>query len=364
MRMAGLGFLTIAVTAFLFVQDVKNSASTAAAPNPNASSDPGLVRQKYHVIQVDEFAVKQGVDFPPEYLKKTQQQLVKQLSDGKVLDEVVSAGQQPRQAGVPVIRLSGTIHNYTPGSRAKRYIGGFGLGAAEVDAHIAFLDAAGGQQLHADEFRAVFTGGVFGGSDDKIAEELARRVVLQTRFMLDRRIPLVETGSTTSAGETPSSSADRHTITMNAKKWSEGDQKLEQEAAGGSRVVDFSWTGQTTADLALERRAAPSDVYQYRWVHVRLYTNLQKEVSKAAADGFHALPQTLGALGPYLTVLMEKAPGPSTIQYQYAVTEPLSLSHAQKDTATRQQEGYALLDATEFGAHILLFEKTSQGTGK
>jgi hypothetical protein len=124
--------------------------------------------------------------------------------------------------------------------------------------------------------------------------------------------------------------------------------------------VDFSLTGKSTADLALEKQAAPPDQYQYRWVHIHLFSHLQKEVNKATADGFHAVAQTLAGLGPYLTVLMEKAPGPATIHYQYLATEPMSMSHAQRDAETHQHEGYTLLDETEFGAHILLFEKTSE----
>jgi hypothetical protein len=236
------------------------------------------------------------------------------------------------------------------------------VGAAEVDARITFLDAANGQRLGSDELRAVFTGGVFGGSEDKIADELARRIVLQTRFMLDRKLPSAESGTTTSKGE--SQSVDRHTLTMNAKDWSAGEQKLEQEAAGGYRVVDFSLTGKWTADVKLEKLAATSEAYHYRWVHVRLYTHLQKEVNKATADGFHAVPQTLAALGPYLTVLMENPPGLSTIRYQYLVTEPMSMSHAQKDAETHQREGFALLDEAEFGPHILLFEKSGDGASK
>jgi len=61
---------------------------------------------------------------------------------------------------------------------------------------------------------------------------------------------------------------------------------------------------------------------------------------------------------------MEKPPGQSAIHYQYLVTEPMSMSHAQKDAERYQREGYTLLDETEFGVHILLFEKTSEGTNK
>jgi hypothetical protein len=58
-----------------------------------------------------------------------------------------------------------------------------------------------------------------------------------------------------------------------------------------------------------------------------------------------------------VTVLLEKPPGASTVQYRYLVTEPLTMSNVQKDAEKHQQEGYTLLDEMDFGAHILLFEK-------
>jgi len=361
MKLASLMLL-----AFVPASSASFAQGNGTDPRPAAQyqAQQGQFKSKYRAVRVDEFEVKQGVDFPAEYLKRVQQEIVRQLSDAKVFDEVLQAGQEPAQAGSPVIRVSGTIHNYTPGSRAKRYVGGFGVGAAEVDAQVAFLDAVTGQRFRIEELRAVFTGGLFGGSDDKIADELARRVVLQTRFMLDRKLASVEASTTTSNSVAPTSSPDRHAVTMNAQNWSEGEQKLEKEAALGYRVMDFSLTGKSTADVKLEKLAIPPDVYEYRWVHIRLFTHLQKEVNKATAEGFHAFPQTLAAIGPYLTVLMEKPPGASTIRYQYVVTEPISLSNAQKDANTHQADGYTLLDETEFGAHILLFEKTSEEATK
>jgi hypothetical protein len=365
-KMATVVFLVIAFPfSALFAQDAQNPSSAVPTPTPNSTAEQSVIKQKYHAIQVDPFDVKQGVEFPPEYLKKAHQEVVKQLSEAKVFDEVLQAGQQPAQAGTPVIRLSGTIHNYTPGSRSKRYVGGgFGAGVAEVDAQVSFVDAVTGQRLRTEELRAVLTGGVLGASEDKIADELARRVVLQARFTLDRKLPRAESGATTSDRPPTSVALDRHTLTMNAKNWSEGEHKLELEAAAGYRVVDFSLTGKSTVDVELEKQAASPDIYQYHWVHIRLFTHLEKEMNKATVDGFHAVAQTLAGLGPYLTVLMEKPPGPATIQYQYLVTEPMSVSHAQKDAETHQREGYTLLDETEFGAHILLFEKTIEGTSK
>lgn len=69
--------------------------------------------------------------------------------------------------------------------------------------------------------------------------------------------------------------------------------------------------------------------------------------------------------GPYLTVLMQKLPAPSSVRYQYLVTESLLMSSAKKDTETHQREGYTLLDETELGGiHILLFEKVADDAKK
>jgi hypothetical protein len=106
------------------------------------------------------------------------------------------------------------------------------------------------------------------------------------------------------------------------------------------REIVVSLTGKSTADVELEKLATPPDVYQYRWVHIRISTHLQKEVSRATAEGFHAFPQSLAVLVPYLTVLMEKPPGPSTIQYQYLVSdranEHVACTKRCRDPSTRR----------------------------
>jgi uncharacterized protein DUF4410 len=373
-----LGGKLMKVSALLFLGLASAfSALAAQAPEspsgaPGAPSGLGEIKDKYHVVQVDQFDVKQGVEFPPEYLKKVQEETSKQLADAKLFEEVLQPGQHPAQAEAPVIRLSGTIHNYKQGSRKKRYLAGsFGAGNAEIDAQVAFVDAASGDRLVIEELRAVLTSGLFGGSEDRSTQELARQIVTQTKLMLARRLPAPAEGgkaTTTTGGaeagdHTPASDRQtltRQTLAFNAKKWSEGQQQLEQNAAAGYCVVDFSLTGSSTAELELEKSAAPPKVCQYRWVHIRLANHLQKEISQATDDGFHAFPHSLATLGPYLTVLMQKPPAPSTARYHYLVAEPLRMSSAKKDTETNQREGYTLLDETELGGmHILLFERVA-----
>src|ERR1700686_5510476 len=363
--------LILALAISASAAQIPGSASGAAG----APAGQGEIKDKYHVVQVDQFEVKKDVQFPPEYLKKVQEEISKQLVDAKLFEEVLQPGQQPARAEAPVLRLSGTIHNYKAGSRKKRYLAGnFGLGNAEIDAQVAFLDGSRGDRLVVEELRAVLTGGFFGGNEDHATQELARQVVTQAKLMLARRVPApaeggnVTTGGAEGAGPTPASdrqTTDRTTLAINAKNWSESQQKLDQEAAAGYCVVGFSLTGSSTAELELEKSAAPPDVCQYRLVHIRLATHLQKEINQATADGFHASPHTLATLGPYLTVLMQKPPAASTVRYQYLVTEPLRMSSAQKDTETHQREGYTLLDETELGGiHILLFEKVATDAKK
>ena len=332
-----------------------NSTSPSTAPVPQ------MIRDKYQSIRVEKFEVKQGVEFPAEYLDKAQEEMFKQLGDTKIVKEILRAGQDT-EAATPFISLSGMINSYTPGSQSKRYVG-FGLGAAEIDAQIFLSDGKTKQRLQSERLRVLLAGGVFGGSENKIANELARKVVLQTRYILNSKIPPTGSSAAILEGARPTA-RDRHTLTMNAKEWEEGQKKLEQEAAAGYRVVDFTMTGKSTANLELEKVADPSEVFQYRWVHIRMYTHLQKELNKGTADGFHVYPQTLISLLPYLTVLMEKPPGPSFVRYHYLVTEPLTVSNVQKDAEKHQREGYELLDETDFAAHILLFEKTEEGGGK
>src|SRR5260370_34671610 len=103
----------------LLAQIPGNASSAATAP-----ASQGEIKDKYHVVQVDPFDVKQGVDFPPEYLKRVQEEISKQMVDAKLFGEVLQPGQHPAHVEAPVLRLWGTIHTYKQGSRKKRYVAG------------------------------------------------------------------------------------------------------------------------------------------------------------------------------------------------------------------------------------------------
>jgi hypothetical protein len=129
-------------------------------------TDEGALQNKYHVIQVQGFAVQPGVDFPSNYLASLPQQLVQRLKDSKKFTQALTAGEKPSQEDAAVMGLSGTVTGYDPGSRGKRYVG-FGMGAARVFVTLKYSDVSTGQILYEDKVIGALTGGVFGGAENK-----------------------------------------------------------------------------------------------------------------------------------------------------------------------------------------------------
>jgi len=112
-RVSALLLLGLASAFSATVAQIPGNASGASG----APAGQGEIKDKYHAVQVDQFEVKKDVEFPPDYLKKLQEEISKQLVDAKLFAEVLQPRQHPAHAEAPVIRLSGTIHNNKQGSR-------------------------------------------------------------------------------------------------------------------------------------------------------------------------------------------------------------------------------------------------------
>jgi len=341
-----------------FGQEAGKPASDTSAASPAAQT----VKDVYSVVQIDEFQIQKGVEFPPVYLDALQKEIVKQLTSAKLFAEVVSGGQKPANPQSRVLRLTGLITNYNPGNRAARYFGGHGAGAAEIDSKLSFLDRVTEQPILSEELRAMLTGGFFGGKSEGALTDYARQVVNKAKLMIHMRLPALGAAPNAAAAEIGSAGSMtppvRHTVSLTSKDWPGSQSKLEAEAAEGYRVVSVTITGMNTADVELVRVDAIADQYQYRLLHPAMSTNLQKDMRKAAAEGYRAIPHSLVILGNSLTMIMEKSSPPFKDHYQYAVKETVMVSSGQKNTEQLQNEGYALIGELEHGgAHLLLFEK-------
>jgi hypothetical protein len=291
---------------------------------------------------------------------------VKQLIDAKLFAEVLSEGQRPAKPESRILHLAGLITFYKPGNRAARYFGGFGAGATEIDSRLTFLDAATEQPILSEELRAMLIGGFFGGNSEGALKDYARQVVNKTKLMVHMRLPapgsISEEVATRSGAPGSSPSPVRHTILISSKDWPASLSKLNAEAAESYRVASVTITGRETAEVELLRADAIADQYQYRLVHPAMSTNLQKDMRKAAEEGFRATPHSLVILGNSLTVIMEKSSTPFKDRYEYTVKETMRVSSGQKDTEKLQNDGYGLIGELEHGgAHLLLFEKIIPG---
>jgi hypothetical protein len=357
-KFAFLQVVMICVACTCFGQEAGKPASETKAASPVTQT----VKDVYSVVQIDEFQVQKGVDFPPVYLDALQKEMAKQLTSAKLFTEVVSVDQKPTNPESRVLRLTGLITNYNPGNRAARYFGGYGAGAAEIDSKLSFLDRVTEQPILSEELRAMLTGGFFGGKSEGAVTDYARQVVNKTKLMVHMRLPAsgtVPNAATADAGSAGSTTPPvRHTISITSKDWPGSQSKLNAEAAEGYRVDSVTITGRFTANVGLVRADAIADQHQYRLLHPAMSTNLQKDMRKAAGDGYRATPHSLVILGNSLTMIMEKSSPPFKEHYQYAVKETLRVSSGQKETEKLQNEGYALLGELEHGgAHLLLFEK-------
>jgi len=343
----------------------QETAKPVAAPAP-AQTPPLTVKETYNAIQVDPFDIQKDVTFPPEYLATLQTEITKQLVSAKIFAEVVPAGQTPSLPNPHLLRLTGLITNFDPGSRAKRYFGGYGAGATEIDSKVSFLDAATSQPLMSQDLRAILASGFFGGKSEDAVKDYARQVVNKARLMLNMRLPAPGTVPSPvpaqADGPVPSSAPAKHTVLLSEKNWPGSQQKLNQEAADGYRLINLTITGKSTADAEFVRTDAIADAFQYRLLHTLLSSNLQKDINKLAQEGFRVSPGTLVVLGTSPIVIVEKSSPRFKLQYHYIIKETMLVSSGQKDTEKIQSQGYSLIGETEHGTnHILLFEKSSPG---
>jgi hypothetical protein len=339
-------------------------AGTSSSNGAPVQPLPRTVKETFNAIQVTPFDIQKDVTFPPEYLAALQTEISKQLVTAKVFAEVIPAGQTLTVPSPHLLRLTGLITNYNPGSRAKRYFGGGAAGATEIDSKVTFVDAATGQPLMSQDLRAVLASGFFGGKSEDSVKDYARQVVNKAKLMLNMRVPAPGEALPTIVGETAvpglSSAPAHHTVIITEEDWPGSQKKLDHESADGYRLTGLTITGTSTAEGAWLRTDATADAFQYKLLHTMLSTNLQKDINKLAAEGFRVSPGTLIVLKAYPTVIVEKSSPPFKVRYEYLIKETMRVSSGEKHVEKVQAQGYSLIGETEHGtAHLLLFEKTS-----
>jgi hypothetical protein len=335
---------------------------TTFAMSQTTNTSEGSLKDKYHVIQVENFDIQPGVELPPDYLASLPEEVVHELKESKKFSEVLASGENPPDEKAPVLRLAGTITGFDQGSRGKRYLG-VGIGAARIFVTLHYLDRGTGQIVFEDKVIGTLSGGVFGGDSKGVVHELARTVAVTTKLALLRNPSDPNQVATTPSSSATEGSADRQVLAIKASDLTGAQQKLNELAAAGYHLIDFKITGSRGADVTMEKSAVPPQTYQYLLVHALSSGNVQKNLNKGAADGYRLSPHTLAALSGF-ALIMEKPPTPAQARYEYRFLKSLRESNAEKNLTEAQAEGFVPVETSQIlGVYVVIVEKTSTSQG-
>lgn len=134
-------------------------------------------KNKYHRIEVTRFSIKEGIQFPPDFLVAMTEELVSQLKETKKFAQILHEGETPSESNGPRLRLVGNVTEYQAGNRAVRYMVGFGAGKTKIVAHIKFVDVDAGTVLFEQDVDGkVILGGAVKSESIGAARGLAKEV--------------------------------------------------------------------------------------------------------------------------------------------------------------------------------------------
>ena len=139
------------------------------------------LRGNYDAIEVVRFTAKDGTNFPPDYAVTLVEDMVKELQATGKFKQVLREGEKPENADAKVMRVTGTITEFNPGSRAKRYLVGFGSGKTKIVAQVKYMDVATGEQLWEDKMDGKVWIGAFGGESIGATRGLAKELAKKTK---------------------------------------------------------------------------------------------------------------------------------------------------------------------------------------
>jgi len=135
--------------------------------------------RKYQAIEIQQFDVKQGIQFPDDYRTSLQNDLHVQLQ--KLNTFAVRMSEDPQAAlDQKTMRITGQIVEYHPGSKTARALFGMMAGSTTVKAHIQVFDAADGSLLFEDNVDGKVTywspNQDSKGATEGLAKEVAKKI--------------------------------------------------------------------------------------------------------------------------------------------------------------------------------------------
>lgn len=135
--------------------------------------------KNFQIVEIEKFAVRDGVEFPAEKVDPLMRSILKTLQKSNRFEQVFladdsSAEQAPMESR---IKISGEITKYVKGNRAVRYMVGLGAGATKIIADIKFINAETGETILTQTVDGDVTWGLFGGDSDDAKSGVADEII-------------------------------------------------------------------------------------------------------------------------------------------------------------------------------------------
>jgi Domain of unknown function (DUF4410) len=134
--------------------------------------------EPYKTVEIGKFTVGEGVEFSEKDISELTSYLVINFNRSRRFENVFLSSD-PALQSVPArrARITGTITKYSKGSRAARYLVGFGAGRTKLVANVKVTDAETGNVLIEQSVDGYVYGGLFGGDTGGAKGDMSSEII-------------------------------------------------------------------------------------------------------------------------------------------------------------------------------------------
>ena len=319
-----------------------------------ACSGQNTVKDRYQTVEVNQFEVHSGVEFPAKYLPKLQDDVLRGLKRSKLFRNVVRPGETPVAPEGNTIRLTGTIMRFAPGSSVARFftsgvlpIGPALGGHTLLFVHLVYLDQLSGKPIIVDDANATI---VDSFSPQDVFQQLALQVVTGAKLNVGKRLPEVASVPALSVASTSASvppaalteTTPSSTLAPSTPAQLESSTLVATDATSSTHAVQPSDAPPATLSSASVAAAAvPTPDHHTVNFSRRDFPSFQLRLNKEAADGYRFADFALTG-NDSAEVVLEKLSTPE--KYDYLVLRPGGprVIDAERELNKAAAEGYRL----------------------
>jgi hypothetical protein len=161
---------------FIYALLVAFAITTVVTVRGQEKDKQEVPKGQYQNIEVVNFDVKDGIEFPPDYMKPMMDEIATRLIATKKFKQVLRPGETASETSVPTLQIIGTVVDFKAGSRAKRYVISMGAGKTRVVTHFKFIDKSTGNIVYEGDASGGVSWGLFGGDSKEAVTGVGKQI--------------------------------------------------------------------------------------------------------------------------------------------------------------------------------------------